>query len=128
MKKKLCIALASVIVIIAAALALVGNYLVNYAIVRSDVQRAVAPESVVTAENESVAQANRAVIREKQQAWLAETTVEKKSIVSDDGLTLAGEIYWNDPESHKWLLGIHGYTSCKEDYQKIACLDRKSVV
>ena len=121
-RKKLLITVPVVIVaILAAALPFVGNYLVDFAIVRSDNPADVSPDSIVTDENAAVIAANRDALDAETESWLASCTVEKKEITSNDGLNLVGEIYWTDTDSHKWLIGIHGYTSKKESYQNIAC-------
>ena len=119
-KKKILIALAVLLVILAAALAGVGNYMVNFAIVRSQEHRDVSPASIVTEENKSAISENRAAIDAQKRAWLSMTQVEKTQITSADGLTLVGQIYWNREPGHKWLLGIHGYTGKKEDAENVA--------
>ena len=119
-KKKILIALAVLLVILAAALAGVGNYMVNFAIVRSQEHRDVSPASIVTEENKSAISENRAAIDAQKRAWLSMTKVEKTQITSADGLTLVGQIYWNREPGHKWLLGIHGYTGKKEDAENVA--------
>lgn len=120
MKKKLLIAALAVALVIAFGLAAAGSYLVDFAIVRKDTPPDVAPDSIVSSEDASVIENNRKITREQKEAWLSSVEAEKKTIVSDDGLTLVGEIFWNNPDSHKWLLGIHGYTSKKEDYRGFA--------
>ena len=120
MKKKLLISLAAVVLVIALALGGVGMYMVDFGITRKEGIHNVAPESGVTAENSSVITENYIEITEGMQLWLDSAVIEEQTIVSDDGLTLAGEVYWTDPESHLWLLGIHGYTSKKEDYRNVA--------
>ena len=119
-KKKILIALVVLLVILAAALAGVGNYMVNFAIVRSQEHRDVSPASIVTEENKSAISENRAAIDAQKRAWLSMTQVEKTQITSADGLTLVGQIYWNREPGHKWLLGIHGYTGKKEDAENVA--------
>lgn len=119
--KKLWITLAALVAVAVIALGALGCYLVNFAIVRTESPRDVAPESVVAAEDASVISANLASIQAKKESWLAGAEVEKKQITTQDGLTLVGNLYWTARESHQWLLGIHGYTGKKEDYQNIAC-------
>jgi len=120
MKKKLLIAALAVALVIALGLAAAGSYLVDFAIVRKDTPPDVAPDPIISSEDASVIANNRQKIRDQKEAWLSSVEAEKKTIVSDDGLTLMGEIYWNESDSHKWLLGIHGYTSKKEDYRSLA--------
>ena len=119
MKKKLLIALVAVVLVIGVALAGASCYLVNFAIVRTDNPPDVSPESVVTDENASVIDVNRETIDAQTEAWLSGAEAERVEITSDDGLNLVGEMYRIDG-SHKWLLGIHGYTSNKESFRNIA--------
>ena len=120
MKKRILIALAALLVILAAALAGVGNYMVNFALVRSQEHRDVSPASVVTEENRSAISENRAAINAQKRAWLSMTRTEKTQITSEDGLPLVGQIYESREPGHKWLLGIHGYTGKKEDVENVA--------
>ena len=70
--KKLWITLAAVVVVAAIALGGLGCYLVNFAIVRTESSRDVAPDSVVAAEDAAVISANLASIQEKKESWLAQ--------------------------------------------------------
>lgn len=121
-RKKLLIVIPAVIVaVVAAALLFIGNYLVDFAIVRSDNPADVSPDSVVTDENASIIAANREALNAEAEAWLDDCVIERTEITSGDGLNLVGEIYWTDESSHKWLIGVHGYTGQKEHYHNIAC-------
>ena len=116
-KKKLLIIIPTVILLlISGGLLYVGNYLVDFAIVRSEEDPDVAPESIVSEEDASIIATNRAKLDALSDAWIASCKTESVNITSDDGLNLVGEIYWNEQESHKWLIGVHGYTSSKEEY------------
>lgn len=122
MKKKLLIALPALVLAVVLLLGGVGFYMVDFGLARKDGMQNVAPESEVTAENSSVITENYIAIMEKMESWLASAEIEDQSIRSDDGLTLAGELYWTDRDSHLWMLGVHGYTSRKEDYRNMACM------
>lgn len=119
MKKKLLIALVAVALVLGVALAGASVYLVDFAIVRSDNPPDVSPESVVTDEAASTIDENRAAVAAQTEAWLREAEAERVEVVSDDGLTLVGEMYRRDG-SHKWLLGFHGYTSSRAGFRDIA--------
>ena len=120
-RKKLLIFIpTALIVLVLATLLFAGNYLVIFAIVHSDNPNDVAPASVVTDENASVIAANRTALQEETQNWLDSCSTEKVQITSGDGLNLVGQIYLTDSSSHKWLIGVHGYTGKKEDYHNIA--------
>ena len=120
MRKKLTIILVLLLLAVAAALVAAGNYMVNFALVRSEGHRDVAPASVVTAQDKSTIGDNRAAINAQKRAWLSMTETEKTQITSADGLALVGQIYWNREPGHKWLLGIHGYMGRKEDVENVA--------
>jgi len=95
-----------------------GNYLVDYALYRTDQ----APESAhdgkapvgETCGNE---EANKAQEQALTDAWLETVSIEKTEIVSEDGLTLRALQYTADPSAHHYALVIHGYTSNKEAMQ-----------
>lgn len=120
--KKLLIALLAAVLVVVLALGGVGMYMVNFGIGRKEGMQNIAPESEVSEENSSVIVDNYVVITERMEHWLENAEIEDQSILSDDGLRLAGEVYWTDRDSHLWLLGIHGYTSKKEDYRNLACV------
>lgn len=121
MKKKLWpkIVLALVIVLIAGIL-FGGNYLVNYAIVRQAVSQDVSPESAVTDENQAAMDENAKVIAAQTEEWLAQAEREDAQIVSDDGLTLKGDVFWVDRSGHRWVIAIHGYNGARSGMYNIA--------
>lgn len=122
MKKKFWLKLLLILVVLAAAVLLfAGNYLVDFAIVREEnVEKDVAPPAEISEEAGNVIAENLAAINAQKEAWLAGTTVEEVSITSEDGLTLKGDLFAGDEDSHRWLLGIHGYTGQRSDTQNIA--------
>ena len=73
----------------------------------------------MTDEAASTIDENRAAVAAQTEAWLREAEAERVEVVSDDGLTLVGEMYRRDG-SHKWLLGFHGYTSSRAGFRDIA--------
>ena len=121
MKKKTKI-LISVLVLAAAILTAgsfwAGNYLVDYALYRTDQ----APESAhdgkaPVGETYGNEKANKAQEQALTDAWLKTVSIEKTEIVSEDGLTLHALQYTADPSAHRYALVIHGYTSNKEAMQ-----------
>ena len=83
-------------------------------------EKDVAPPTEISEEAGNVIAENLAAINAQKEAWLAGTTVEEVSITSEDGLTLKGDLFAGDEDSHRWLLGIHGYTGQRSDTQNIA--------
>ncbi|MDD6348016.1 MAG: hypothetical protein PUA52_08460, partial [Lachnospiraceae bacterium] len=100
------------------ALGFLGNYLVNFALLRSE-EHDVAPEAI-TEEDRPVFEANKAALEAMTDAWLAEASCEEISLASDDGLTLRADLFVTDETSHDWLIGVHGYTGSREDYRTTA--------
>ena len=122
-KKKIVICIVSVIVlIIIVALAFLGDYFFNYALVRQEgivTQANVdpnAPQSVET----SAEIVNKEKSKSDVEAWLKEVNSEETTILSNDGLKLWGKLYFQDTKSDKWAIIAHGYTSSSEDIQSIA--------
>ena len=101
--------LAAVLILILLAAGFGGNYLVDYAIVRKEEANDVAPDSVVTEENQSVIDENREWISRQKEEWLASAEREDAQIESEDGLLLKGDVFWTDHGSHRWVIAVHGY-------------------
>lgn len=120
-KKKLGLKIAiGVLVLLLAVLMFAGNYLVDFAIVRKENAKDVAPESTVTAENQEIIDSNIKEIQEQTDQWLQMVRQEEAELVSEDGLKLKGDVFWTDSGSHKWLIAVHGYTGKRQDMQNVA--------
>ena len=115
-KKKILAVITLMIAIILIVLLFVGNYLVNFAIVRTKEYVDVAPTSIVAKEHAAIIQENKAVMNTQSKLWHDSAFSEKVSLTSEDGLQLIANLYITDPQSHKWLLGVHGYKSNKESF------------
>lgn len=120
-KKIILVVTCSLLVLVFAALMFVGNYMVNFAIVRSDVENDVSPESVVAEEDAAIIDANRALMDAQSALWRETADIEKVSITSDDGLKLVADLYMAREDSHKWMIGVHGYKCTKEEYVNTGC-------
>lgn len=120
-KKKLGLKIViGVLVLLLAVLIFAGNYLVDFAIVRKENAKDVAPESTVTAENQEIIDSNIKEIQEQTDQWLQMVRQEDAELVSEDGLKLKGDVFWTDSGSHKWLIAVHGYTGKRQDMQNVA--------
>lgn len=120
-KKKLGLKIViGVLVLLLAVLMFAGNYLVDFAIVRKENAKDVAPESTVTAENQEIIDSNIKEIQEQTDQWLQMVRQEDAELVSEDGLKLKGDVFWTDSGSHKWLIAVHGYTGKRQDMQNVA--------
>ena len=121
-KKKLLIIIPILLVmLVCGGLLFAGNYMVNFAIVRKEETTDVSPDSVVSSEDALVIEAGKALLDGKVQLWKDKSAGEIVSLKSADGLKLVAEMHMTDRDSHKWLVGVHGYNSNRGEYYKIAC-------
>lgn len=123
MKKRTKIILAAVLVLLllVAAAAGVGNYFVNFALVRAEegTEKNVAPEAATTDEVQQTVEENNERIAKHTEEWLSKAEKETASITSEDGLKLVADKYYGDRDSHKWALLIHGYGGNRSGMQNI---------
>lgn len=119
-KKGLLISLLVLVVIVGAATVIVGNYFVNFALVRkASGAPNVAPESVTSDEVEAVVNQNAKAMDQQLDRWLSTVEKETVSIQSQDGLKLMADQFLQKEESHKWVILIHGYTGNRTNMQKV---------
>lgn len=119
--RRVGIAVAVVVVLVAAVIVFASNYLVDYAIGRSGDggNREVALEVDPAAEGVELTIAqNKASQETASKAFLASNPGQNVSISSSDGLTLAGVWYPND--GHRWVIAIHGYRGSHLDATALA--------
>ncbi len=119
-KKILIRSVAVIAVLVFAAVAFAGNYLVTFAIERREELHDVAPDSVVSQEDVSIIINNYKKLDTKFEEWYADVSRQSAEITSDDGLTLKGDVFMAEENSHKWLIVIHGYTGKRSDMYHIA--------
>lgn len=96
----------------------IGNYFVDYAILRSGNggDREVKNEDVVEVasmdnESEKTIEENRKIERELAEKWVESVVNKKVEIKSKDGITLRGTQYLKDEQTNKWAIVLHGYRS-----------------
>ncbi len=112
---------AGIVIVLLVVLIAVGNYLVSFAVGRKKgVNVDVVPASSVSQETQDTVSANQAIVRQQREEWLSDITQEAVQITSDDGLTLRGDVFLNQTDSHLWLLAVHGYTGKRADMYGIA--------
>lgn len=110
-----------VIILLLSGMFFAGNYLVDFAIVRKDHSgQQIAPDSIVSDENQQIITANRKWITTQKEQWLAEAVMQSEKIVSEDGLILNADTIKSKHAGHKWVIAIHGYTGKRTDMQNIA--------
>lgn len=110
----------AVILVVCIALIAVGNYLVSFGVGRSVESGDVSPDSVTAEEDASAIDENMEWIEAQRDAWLETADMETVSIVSDDGLTLVGDIIRTEEESRLWVITVHGYSGNRTNTYTVA--------
>ncbi|WP_018659311.1 alpha/beta hydrolase [Allofustis seminis] len=120
MKKKLIKIVVSALLLCALLTFFVGNYFVNYALLRDAKggTREVEDEWVVTDHNQQVVQQNKQKQKEASEKFLEETKAESVEISSDDHLKLKGHLAKNDGDT--LILIAHGYQTSEKESLPLA--------
>ncbi|MEY8436494.1 alpha/beta hydrolase [Atopobiaceae bacterium 24-176] len=95
-----------------------GNYLVDYALQRSD--KDVAPATATAADAQAVIDGNKKALDAASAAWAQSVDVQEVSVTSDDGLVLRGSLFKAPDQSHRWAIVCHGYQGSRDDVRNIA--------
>lgn len=116
--KRLLIVVLIILVITVVATIGIGNYFVNYAILRSgnggdrEVKNTDSIEvASIDNETERTIEENRKKEKELATEWTKTTQNKKVEVTADDGITLRGTEYMQDEQSNKWAIVLHGYRS-----------------
>ena len=112
-KKKIIVSILVLIsLIFLIALFVSSNYLLDFALVRTETfDEKINPDS--SAEHSEMRKYS-----EKGRLWAENINQERVEITSGDGLRLVGTLYQND--SHDYAILVHGYKAHKEDMQYTA--------
>lgn len=114
-KRLVVVLIAAVVILLLGADLLAGNYLVGFALERSNASgSAVAPEPETSAETNAAVRAFAEEISGKTDAWLEDAVREDVEIRSDDGLRLVGDLFPAPEERHRWVIAVHGYTGRRQ--------------
>ncbi|MBE5871982.1 MAG: alpha/beta hydrolase [Lachnospiraceae bacterium] len=90
---------------------LAGNYLVSFALLRSNASGVdVAPTPVTSDEISKKVDEIAKEQGELTDKWFAQAEKEIMTIRSKDGLALYADLVTTDKNSHKWAIAIHGYS------------------
>ena len=116
--KRILIVILAIIIISIIITAGVGNYFVNYAILRTgnggdrEVKNKDSIE-VANIDNEAEKIINNNRTEEKQLAeqWIETINSEKVEVTAKDGIILKGTEYIKDEKSNDWAIILHGYRS-----------------
>lgn len=116
--KRLLIAFLIIIFICIIATIGIGNYFVNYAILRTGDggDRKVKNEDTIEVasidnESEKIIEENRKKENELAEKWSESISNTKVEIKANDGITLRGTEYMLDEQNNKWAIILHGYHS-----------------
>ena len=119
--KKLLIAIGIVVIISVITTIGIGNYFVNYAILRTGNggDREVKNKEVVEVasidnETERIIEENREEEKQLANEWASTIKNEKVEITANDGITLKGTEYIKDEQINDWVIVLHGYRSNPE--------------
>lgn len=116
--KRILIVILAIIIISIIITVCVGNYFVNYAILRTgnggdrEVKNKDSIE-VANIDNEAEKIINNNRTEEKQLAeqWIETINSEKVEVTAKDGIILKGTEYIKDEKSNDWAIILHGYRS-----------------
>lgn len=119
--KKILIATGIVVIISVIATIGIGNYFVNYAILRTGNggDREVKNKDVIEVasidnETERIIEENREEEKQLANEWASNIKNEKVEITANDGITLKGTEYIKDEQINDWVIVLHGYRSNPE--------------
>lgn len=119
LKKTIAITSTAVLLGLTAVGTMIGNYFVNYGLVRSatpDEDDPLSPTYEKSEEEEAVI----AYYDEKVEAWKEEYPPNEVYLTSHDGLKLWANEYINEDDEY-WLIAVHGYQSDYKAMEDISC-------
>ncbi len=112
------------LIVITAVFFIICNILVDVALVPETMEQTeafgeITEESMEALVHTDDIQINQAKAANETNAWLAQAQSEKLSVTTSDGYQLIGRVFFQEKESHKWVLLLHGYTGWKEELYPI---------
>ncbi|NLD19434.1 MAG: alpha/beta fold hydrolase [Clostridiales bacterium] len=120
----LVIAAVAAVIIIAAIVT--GNYFINFGLARRKKKHTnehLLGELPARSDKSDASALNHQEARQEAEAWKHTVAQEKVKILSSDGLTLTGELFFpgkDAREGHKWVILIHGYSGGKAEMKPFA--------
>ena len=119
--KKIFIAIVMLAIIIILATIGIGNYFVNYAILRTgsggdrEVKNTEAIEAAsIDNETAKIIEENRKEENQLASQWTSIIKNEKVEVTAKDGIVLKGTEYIKDEQINNWVIVLHGYRSNPE--------------
>ena len=124
-KKKWIKRLAAAVLILLALLVLASNIVVDLALVPEKMEQTQAFEDITEDSYEALVKTddieqNKMASLEKTEKWVRSADSEEVSVTTKDGYRLLGRAFYQEGESHDWVLLLHGYTGWKEEMYPIA--------
>ena len=129
-KYKWAIAVSGILLSVCVLLIIASNILVSAALVPSFMDNLSAFEEITEESYAALVHTddimqNKLKAKEETKAWLEEVKTKeltkKLTAYSSDGYKLVTRVYYQEQESHKWVILLHGYTGWKEEMNPIAC-------
>ena len=120
-KLRIILVLAAVILVV---FFIICNILVDVALVPEKMEQTEAFGEITEQSMEALVQTddiemNQTKALEETEAWLEQVSTEKLSVTTVDGYQLIGQVFFQEEESHKWVILLHGYTGWKEELYPI---------
>ena len=124
-KKKWIKRLAAAVLILLALLVLASNIVVDLALVPEKMEQTQAFEDITEDSYEALVKTddieqNKMASLENTEKWVRSADSEEVSVTTKDGYRLLGRAFYQESESHDWVLLLHGYTGWKEEMYPIA--------
>ena len=124
-KKKWIKRLAATVLILLVLLVLASNIVVDLALVPEKMEQTQAFEDITEDSYEALVKTddieqNKMASLEKTEKWVRSADSEEVSVTTEDGYRLLGRAFYQEGESHDWVLLLHGYTGWKEEMYPIA--------
>lgn len=121
-RKKIVIILCIVIASITLALGFGSNYLVDFALKRTDnFDTNLDPEKTDEIDTgQQIINDNKEAFQSYVTQWKQNVNYEKASLQSADNLKLVGHYYTQEKQTHNWAILIHGYRNTSSGMENIA--------
>ena len=121
-KKIITLVVVTIVVLIGTTTAIIGNYLVDFALVNQP-GKDVTPSAETNKpedENSRIIDANKTSEDQLVEQWENEVNIDIVDITSSDGLKLVADQVVNTMDSHDWVILVHGYQANRQAMRGLA--------
>lgn len=120
--KRILVILCTLVLVLLIALGLVSNYLVDFALKRTDefTTNLDPGKTDEVDEGQKIIDENEVAFDAYVKDWKSTINMETETIESSDSLKLVGHYYTQAAETHNWAILIHGYRNKSSAMEKIA--------